>query len=187
MVAAGLRDFRSTADHMPGRLNLYVKADRLALVDYAHNEAGLEAVVGTAERLIGARGKRSARMTVIVGTAGDRPDDSLRAIGQIAGRHGDKVVIKESLTFLRGRTRAGVIGELVAGARSAGVAASAVPVYVNELTALQAELAREETGPEVVLLMCHEQRSEVRDWLESSGFAPVQQADDIDQFRAARL
>ena len=104
-VAAGLRDFKNTAEHMPGRMNLYVRGDELAMIDYAHNEAGLEALLDTAEALLGKRGKRRATVTVVIGTAGDRPDDSLRAIGRLAGEHGDRVAIKESLTFLRGRTQ----------------------------------------------------------------------------------
>ncbi|HEY7023453.1 MAG TPA: Mur ligase family protein, partial [Candidatus Limnocylindrales bacterium] len=39
-VAAGLRDFKNTAEHMPGRMNLYARGDELAMIDYAHNEAG---------------------------------------------------------------------------------------------------------------------------------------------------
>ncbi len=183
VVADGLRDFKGTADHMPGRLNLYVRGNRLALVDYAHNEAGLEAVLDTAEALIGKRGRRAVLMTVVVGTAGDRPDDSLRAIGQIAGERGDRVAIKESLTFLRGRTRAGVIGELLAGTKSAGVGAADVPVYVDELTALQNELAADVEAPHVVVIMCHEQRPELRAWLEGSGFAPVVEASQLSGFR----
>jgi cyanophycin synthetase len=186
-VAAGLRDFRNTAELMPGRLNLYARRDQLAIVDYAHNEAGLESVLETAERLIGRRGRRSAALTVVIGTAGDRPDDSLRAIGQIAGERGDKVAIKESLTFLRGRTRAGVIGELLAGARTAGVTAATVPVYVDELESLKGELEQRADGPLVVVLMCHEQRPEIRSFLESNGFAPVEREEQLLPFRATTL
>jgi cyanophycin synthetase len=173
-VAAGLRDFQITADHMPGRLNLYVRGDDLVMIDYAHNEAGLAALLDTADGLLGKRGKRRAKLTVVVGTAGDRPDDSLRAIGRLAGERGDRVAIKESLTFLRGRTRAGMIGELMAGVRAAGVVASTdVPVYHDELEALKGELAAVTDRPHVIVEMCHEQRPEVRDYLVGAGFRPV--------------
>ena len=52
-VAAGLRDFKNTSEHMPGRMNLYVRGDELAMIDYAHNEAGLEALLDTAEASAG--------------------------------------------------------------------------------------------------------------------------------------
>ncbi len=172
-VAAGLRDFLNTADLMPGRLNLYVRGDELAIIDYAHNEAGLAALLDTAEGLIGKRDGRRATMTVVIGTAGDRPDDSLRAIGRLAAQHGDRVVIKESLTLLRGRTRAELIGELLAGVREAGASASDVPVYTDELEALKAELGAVDRRPHVIIEMCHELRPQVRDHLTRTGFTEV--------------
>jgi cyanophycin synthetase len=187
-VAAGLRDFPSTADLMPGRLNLYGRGNTLVVVDYAHNEAGLEAVLDTVDALVGKRGKRQSHVTVVIGTAGDRPEDSLRSIGRIAAERGDRVTIKESLTFLRGRTRAAVIGELLAGAKTAGASASDVAVHVDELTALTAELEHAVDGdatPErrVIVLMCHEQRPEVRAFLLGSGFSEVVEPADVRSFR----
>ena len=123
-------------------------------------------------------------MTVVIGTAGDRPDDSLRAIGKLAGEHGDRVAIKESLTFLRGRTRAGVIGELMAGVRSAGMSASEVTVYVDELEALKNELASVDGRPHVIVEMCHEQRQEVRGFLLSAGFEQVEDPRTLTGFRS---
>ena len=182
-VAAGLRDFQNTPDLMPGRMNLYVRGDELAMIDYAHNEAGLAALLDTAERLLGKRGKRRATMTVVIGTAGDRPDDSLRAIGRLAGEHGDRVAIKESLTFLRGRTRAGVIGELMAGVRAAGIPTGDVSVHIDELEALKSQLEAVSDRPHVVVEMCHEQRSEVRDYLINAGFEPVGDPRGLVRFR----
>ena len=45
---------------------------------------------------------------MIIGSAGDRPDDTLRGIGRIAAERADRVVIKEMLRYLRGRTRESV-------------------------------------------------------------------------------
>jgi cyanophycin synthetase len=183
-VAAGLRGFLNTAELMPGRMNLYVRGDTLVMVDYAHNEAGLEALLDTAEGLIGKRGKRRASMIAVVGTAGDRPDDSLRAIGRLAGERADRVTIKESLTFLRGRSRASVIGELLAGIRSAGVAAHDVAVYETELGALESELATVGENTRVITLMCHEQRPEVRDYLLGASFDAVVDPRTLQRFRS---
>ena len=44
-VATGLRDFRPSADLSPGRLNLYRLGAWTVIVDFAHNEAGLSAVL----------------------------------------------------------------------------------------------------------------------------------------------
>lgn len=173
-IAEGLRSFENTADLMPGRMNLYRRGSELVIVDYAHNEAGLAALLDTAQNLLGKRGKRRATLTVIIGTAGDRPEDSLRAIGRLAAERGDRVAIKESLTFLRGRTRAAVIGELMAGVRATGTAAADVSVYVDELEALKGELAAADGDrPHVVVEMTHELRPEVRDHLIAAGFSEV--------------
>ena len=94
-VAPAWRDFRNSTDLMPGRLNLYRLGNRLVIVDYAHNVAGLDVSVDTAEALIGQRGKRRATLSVIIGSAGDRPDDYLRALASVAGSRADEVAIKE--------------------------------------------------------------------------------------------
>ena len=54
-------------------------------------------------------------MTAIIGTAGDRPDDTLRGIGRIAGQRAQRVAIKETLKYLRGRSRESIVGEIMAG------------------------------------------------------------------------
>ena len=86
---AGLRDVRLLPDALPGRLNLYLRGNRLVIVDYAHNEAGVRALFDTAEGLVGPRGKRRATLSLIVGTAGDRPDDAIRAVGRLAAERAE--------------------------------------------------------------------------------------------------
>ncbi len=129
-----------SAGQLPGRLNLYKRGDRLVIVDYAHNEAGLQALLGTAEGLLGLRGKRRTKMSLIVGTAGDRPDDAICAVGRLAAEHADRLAIKEDLPFLRGRTRESTIGELKAGMANGGGDMRSVVVYEDEPAALAGEL-----------------------------------------------
>ena len=175
---------------MPGRLNLYRKSDRLIVVDYAHNEAGLAALLNTIEGLVGRRGKRRATVSVIIGTAGDRPDDAMRAVGQLAARRADEVAIKEDLPFLRGRTRASAIGELREGIRAGGMNPSSAPVYELELDGLIGELttagrmaATEDGTPRVVMLMCHAERDAVARYLADEGFIEVHDIGTLGAFR----
>ena len=74
---------------------------------------------------------------MIIGSAGDRPDDYIRALAAAAGARADEVAIREGVPYLRGRSRASVIGELRGGLRSAGVAATSVPVYEDEVDAIR--------------------------------------------------
>src|SRR5438046_2181928 len=78
---------------------------------------------------------------MIIGTAGDRPDDTLRGIGRIAARRAQRVAIKETLRYLRGRSRQSLVGELLAGVREGGQVPAGVPVYGSETEALRFELA----------------------------------------------
>ncbi len=181
-VRDGLLDFRPTADRSPGRLNLFKLGNRLVIVDFAHNEAGIAAVLDVAEGLAAGAAGRAAPITTIIGTAGDRPDDTLRGIGRIAAQRSQRVVIKETRKYLRGRTEASVVGELMAGIKAAGVAPSDVAIYESETAALRAELngvgapvahGRGADIPRVIVLMCHEERDEVFDLLDRLGARPV--------------
>jgi len=180
----GLADFQPSSERSPGRLNLFRLGARTVIVDFAHNEAGLNAVLDVAEGVAGGAAGRTAPVTVVIGTAGDRPDDTLRGIGRIAGQRAQRVAIKETLKYLRGRSRESLVGEILAGIASAGRTTSDVPVYESETAALRAELARSDGAarPEsarVIVLMCHEEREEVFALLAELGARPVDVASDL--------
>jgi cyanophycin synthetase len=137
-VAAGLRAFRPTAEQAPGRVNLYRMGDRLVIIDFAHNEAGIRVVLDLAEAICGPRARRRRSLTVIVGAAGDRPDDTLRGIGRAAAQRADRLAIKETRKYLRGRSPESVIGEILAGMVQGGARRSRVPIYEDEKAALRA-------------------------------------------------
>jgi cyanophycin synthetase len=180
-VADGLRDFRPSADLSPGRLNVFRAGRRIVIVDFAHNEAGTEAILDVAQRIAGGAAGRAAPVTAIIGTAGDRPDDTLRGIGRIAGERAQRVAIKETRSYLRGRAPDDVVRVLREGIAEAGVDASAVPVYPTEPAALEAELGGPAAAagdgrpdaPRVVVLFCHEARDEVFALLARLGATPL--------------
>jgi cyanophycin synthetase len=186
-VRDGLMDFAPSSDRSPGRLNLFRLGSRVVIVDFAHNEAGISAVMDVAEGIAAGGAGRTAPITVIIGTAGDRPDDTLRGIGRIAAERAQRVAIKETLKYLRGRSAAAVVGELMAGVKAGGMATADVPVYRSETVALKAELngaasnghGRGADAPRVIVLMCHEEREEVFDLLESLGARPVDIASEL--------
>jgi len=135
-----------------------------------------------------ARAGRAAPITAIIGTAGDRPDDTLRGIGLIAAQRAQRVAIKETLKYLRGRTPESVVGELMAGVVAGGVSAADVPIYPSETAALQAELngaagagahGGRSNAPRVIVLMCHEDRDGVFELLARLGARPVDVATEL--------
>src|SRR6185503_16300444 len=132
----GLTDFQPSSERSPGRLNLFRLGARIVIVDFAHNEAGVSAVLDVAEGIAGGAAGRAAPITAIIGTAGDRPDDTLRGIGKVAAQRAQRVAIKQTLKYLRGRTAKSVVGELLAGVVAGGGVATEVPIYDSETDAL---------------------------------------------------
>jgi len=171
-VRRGLLDFDAGAGSSPGRLNVFRRDDRVVIVDFAHNEAGLAAVLDVAtaiaERLNG-------HVTAVVGTAGDRPDDTLRGIGRIAAERVHRLAFKETIKYLRGRSREAVLAELRAGASQGGWRGP-LPVYETETAAMAAELDRQTDEPEVLVVLSHLEREGLFEILRERGFEPVEAA-----------
>ncbi len=161
-VAAGLRSFLADAEHNPGRMNIFTLGELSVVMDLAHNEAGLEAMV---EVMRGLRAPGS-RLLLGLGAVGDRQDDLLEMLGEIAGRDADVVAIGHKQHYLRGRTTDELEGLLRAGAARVGV--TDVEAHPTELASLQA-LVEQATPGDVVGLMCHAERQQVYDWLTDQG------------------
>jgi cyanophycin synthetase len=181
-VRAGLRSFVPSAEASLGRLNIFRDKHRIVVVDFAHNEAGVAVlldVVDAIARSIGTGG-RPASISGIVGLAGDRPDDTLRGVGKQVALRVDRFVQKEMIHYLRGRTREAVLGEIRAGARDGGWTDD-IPVYGDEPTALAAELDRTDAAeaPEVIFLLCHEDREGVYRVIAERGLEPVEDPQDL--------
>ena len=187
-VRDGLIHFAPSAESSPGRLNLFRLGSKVVIVDFAHNEAGIGAVLDVAQGIAGGAAGRAAPITAIIGTAGDRPDDTLRGIGRIAAERAQRVAIKQTLKYLRGRTAESVVGELMVGVVAGGVSATDVPIYDSETVALQAELngaagaganGGRSDAARVIVLMCHEDRDGVFELLRRLGARPVDVASEL--------
>jgi cyanophycin synthetase len=172
-VIAGLRSFRPDPEHNPGRMNIFTLDDISVVMDLAHNEAGLEAMI---EIMRGVRAP-GRRLLLGLGAVGDRQDDLLELLGEIAARDADVVAIGHKDKYLRGRTVDELEGLLRTGAERVGV--TDIDAYPTELDSLQALLKLAEPG-DVVGLMCHAQRQQVYDWLASQGAT----ADTPEQLRS---
>ncbi len=175
-VVEGLRTFLPDDVLNPGRMNTYslpVDAGEVTVVvDLAHNEAGLEALLDVARGLVAPGG----RVHLALGTAGDRTDDILQALGEIAGLRADHVVAAHKAHYLRGRTTDDLEAQLRLGLAHAGV--GDIASYPTELSGLQALVEAADDG-DVVAVMCHAERAEIVDWLHGRGAT----SDDADAIR----
>ncbi len=166
-VAAGLRTFGTDPEHNAGRLHVYDLDGVTAILDYAHNEVGLRHLLELAR---GYRGE-GGRLTAVIGTAGDRTDGALREMGRLAASLGDRVIVKETRRYLRGRASAAEMNErFLEGIAEGGGTPPPHEVAPDEPTAL--ELALRDAAPgDVVAMMCIEEGPEVRQRLAERGRA----------------
>jgi cyanophycin synthetase len=165
-VATGLREFAPAVDN-PGRMNVWTLplpggGTATVVIDLAHNEAGLAALL---EIMNGLR-PPGGRLLLGVGTAGDRADDVFVRLGEMAAVGADVVEIVHKTGYLRGRSAA-QLGELIkAGAAHAGV--DTMPEHDSEVDGL-ASLVRRAADGDVVAVMTHQDREAVDAWLIERG------------------
>ncbi|MEO7132084.1 MAG: tetratricopeptide repeat protein [Dermatophilaceae bacterium] len=164
-VVEGLRTFAPDPEHNWGRLNTYTvpleQGGKVTVImDMAHNEAGLEALLDVARGLTAPGG--SVRLAL--GCAGDRADEAIVSMGEIAGRGADETVIKVIEGYLRGRTSEELVGLFEDGLARVGV--FDVPLFTGELESLLV-LLQHAAGGDTIALMCHAERVEVDAWIRA--------------------
>jgi UDP-N-acetylmuramyl tripeptide synthase len=155
-----------------GRLQRWTFGATRVLLDYAHNPEGLDALLGIARGLRGA-----GRVGLLLGQAGNRGDDAVRALAATAAAHApDHVVLKDIAGYLRGRQPGEVAGLLHAALLAGGLDAAAIDTVLDEAEAARALLAWARDG-DVVVLPTHgtAARARVCAWLDglaASGWRP---------------
>jgi cyanophycin synthetase len=168
-VIEGLRDFRPDAEHNPGRMNIFTVpvagGAASVVIDLAHNEAGLEALI----EIMGGVRPPGSRLLLGLGAVGDRNDELLGRLGEIGAMGADVVAIGHKEHYLRGRTLEELDGLLREGAERVGV--TDVTSYDTEVECLVGLVAQARPG-DVVGLMCHAERQAVYDWVADHGGIP---------------
>ena len=158
--AEGLARFESGPLDNPGRSNLFDVGGVTVLVDFAHNPHGVEAMLDTAQRL------PAARRAVLLGQAGDRRDEDIRAMTRVVWRfRPNLIVVKEMESVLRGRAP-GEVPRLITGELARlGVPREIVRQAPTELDAVRQAFDWARPG-DLLLLLVHAQRAEVFDLIE---------------------
>ena len=165
-VVEGLRTFQPDDVLNPGRMNTYTVdvegGSATVIVDLAHNEAGLEALLDVCRGLVAPWG----RVHLALGTGGDRTDDILETLAEMAGLRADHVVVAHKEHYLRGRSTHDLEAHLRVGLARAGVAD--VASYPTELSGLAALVEAAGDG-DVAAVMCHAERAAIATWLAERG------------------
>jgi len=142
LIRQGVRTFKPSVAQTPGRMNLFDLGHHHALIDYAHNPAGYEAVGGFV-------GNWSGEKVGVVGGPGDRRDDDLILLGKLSARMFDRIIVKED-NDTRGRRR-GEVADLILRGISQENASMRPEVILDETEALEKALSTVSEGGLVVI------------------------------------
>jgi cyanophycin synthetase len=156
-IRQGLRTFATSFYLTPGRLNVFDEYAFRVIVDYAHNPAAFQALSDLVNRL-----RPNYRRTIgMISAPGDRRDVDIRAIGAIAGRTFDLLVIKED-NDRRGRKDGDIAKLLWEAAHDAGMPPDRMITVLDELEATRHALSLAE--PDDLVVICADEITAV--WKE---------------------
>ncbi|AFZ54941.1 cyanophycin synthetase [Cyanobacterium aponinum] len=142
LIRQGVRTFNPGANQTPGRMNLFDLRDFSVLIDYAHNPAGYEAV---GEFVKNWQGDRLG----VIGGPGDRRDEDLMLLGQIAARIFNYIIIKED-DDRRGREKGEVADLILKGMLSENPNQEHI-VILDEIEAIETALKKVDKDGLVVI------------------------------------
>ncbi len=167
-ITAALQTFGASAIDNPGRLNIFKHDANTVVLDYAHNEAAVRALIAFGRRL---QAESGGHLLLILGGPGDRSDAQILVQGRIAGEAASLLVLHEEERYLRGREPGETTTLYRQGALEGGLAPEHILSFPDELTALQHAL--DVAHPhDVILAAAHARRDEMvatlRDWQSGS-------------------
>jgi cyanophycin synthetase len=155
IISAELMRFGSTRTDNPGRLERWNLSGLTVVIDYAHNPSGLSLLMAAS---LAERKNNQGRIGLLLGQAGNRGDDAIRQLAEVAVSYKpDLIVIKELGSMLRGR----VLGEVPVLLQTA-LMAKGFPVANIIIEADEVDAARhllEWAQPNDILIMPIHQQS----------------------------
>jgi cyanophycin synthetase len=133
-IRQALETFIPSPAQTPGRMNLFQFKNFQVLADYAHNPAGFRVMKAYVDKTVA-----SHKIGIIAGT-GDRRDEDIRELGEIAASTFDEIIIRQD-KHLRGRTDGEIINLLQEGITKVNPNME-VKVIIKELEAIDYAIAK---------------------------------------------
>ncbi len=146
-IRSALMSFVPSSSHTPGRLNFFHFKNFSFLADFAHNPHGLQLLCDFVSKL-----DYPKKIGLISGT-GDRRDEDIRGIGNIAAKYFDEIIIRTDKD-LRGRSAGEIVSLLKEGITAANPDIPTM-VMANEEEALEYIYAHPQEGA-LYTIMCDE-------------------------------
>ncbi|MGI9270555.1 MAG: cyanophycin synthetase [Woeseiaceae bacterium] len=145
-IRHGLRTFDSTFFQAPGRMNIYNEHPFRVILDYAHNPAAVSAMCELVDRF-----EPEGKRTVVLSAPGDRRDQDIREIAEIAAGHFDYFICRCD-DNRRGRGEDEVATMLKNKLLEEGISADKIEVIPDEQEATSRALEMSEAGDLVLVL-----------------------------------
>ncbi len=151
-IASVLARFGASNADNPGRLQRWTLGDVEVLLDYAHNPDGLRGLLHVAAGL-----RRSGRMALLLGHAGNRLEADFRALAAVAVEATpDRIWLKDIAgDYLRGRASGDVAAILHDELHARGMPLDALPTCLDEAKAAREALSWAQPG-DLLVLPVHE-------------------------------
>ena len=145
-IRHGLRTFDSTFFQAPGRMNIYDEHPFKVILDYAHNTAAVRAMCGVVDRF-----EVEGRRIVVLAAPGDRRDEDITGIAEIAAPHFDHFICRCD-DNRRGRGNDEIALMLRDTLLENGVSADRIQVVVDEQEATEVALNMAAPGDLMLVL-----------------------------------
>ena len=168
-IRHGLRTFDSTFFQAPGRRNIYDEHPFKVILDYAHNPAAVRAMCDLVDRF-----EPEGQRIVVLAAPGDRRDEDIREIAEIAASHFDFFICRCD-DNRRGRGPDEVAVMLKNKLLEEGVSADRINVVPDEQEATSNALQMAGQGDLVLVLADNIKRS----WKQIIYFNSETKGDDV--------
>ena len=145
-IRHGLRTFDSSYFQAPGRMNIYDEHPFKVILDYAHNPAAVRAMCDLVDRF-----EVEGRKIAVLSAPGDRRDEDIREIAEIAAGHFDHFICRCD-DGLRGRGEEEVAVMLKNKLLEDGISADQIEVIPNEQEAVSRALEMADAGDLILVL-----------------------------------
>ena len=145
-ISQGLRTFTSTFFQAPGRMNVFDEHPFKVILDFAHNRAAVQSVCDFTSRL-----ETNGRKIAVIAAPGDRRDEDIRQIAEIASEHFDHFICRAD-DNRRGRGHIELPNMLRETLISKGVSEDCIEVIADEEPAVDRALALAEEGDLLLIL-----------------------------------
>ncbi len=168
-IAEALARFRTTIEQSGGRFNVFRLNGALVILDYVHNQAGVQAIGPVIDAL------PAKRRVMVPMSAGDRRDVDIMDYGEELGKHFDYFVLKDE-RHRRGRAPGEMAGLIAEGVRrSQRLRRHTIETIGNDDEANRRALSIARPGD--LLLIADDEFAEVVREIEACGGTPLTEAE----------